>query len=72
MDRSLCSLLLEHILVLGGELLDDMVDKKKPLPQFPGLLSCVFTLAPVVDRSYLLIIKTLSTWIPNGYGISLL
>ena len=69
MDRSLGSQILEHILVLGGELLVDMTDKKKPLPQFAGLLSCVFTLAPVVDHSYLLIIKTLSTWIPNGYVV---
>ena len=53
--------------MLGGELLVEMIDKKKPLQQFPGLLSCVFTLAPVVERSYILIIKTLSTWIPDGY-----
>ena len=57
--------------MLGGELLDDMVDKKKALPQFPGLLSCVFTLAPLVDHSYLLIIKTLSSWIPNGYDLKI-
>ena len=66
-DRSLCSQLLEHILMLGGELLVEMIDKKKPLQQFPGLLSHVFTLAPVVERSYILIIKTLSTWIPDRY-----
>ena len=65
----MCSQLLEHTLVLGGELLGEMADKKKSLPQFPGLLSCIFTLAPVVDRSYILIIQTLSTWIPNGYGL---
>ena len=72
MDRALCSQLLEHILILGGELLGEMADKKKSLPHFPGLLSCIFTLAPVVDRSYILIIQTLSTWIPNGYVVCVL
>ena len=46
-----------------------MADKKKSLPQFPSLLSCIFSLALVVDRSYILVIQTLSTWIPNGYEL---
>lgn len=71
-DKSLCSKLLEHILLLGGELLPEMAEKKKQLPQFPGLLGCIFTLAPVVDQSYISIVRTLSNWIPNGYENSIL